>query len=395
MMNRSLPVRPAPSLPRRVLLTIHHRLDPDRGAPGVTLALGSALAARGCEVQYFAFDHAFGAGARDTVRNALLFPWALARHLAHHAHEYDVVDASTGDAWVWLAVRGRAGAGPAIVTRSHGLEQVVDASLRESAARGQVRLSWKYPLYHGGYRLREVAASVRHADRCVLLNSAEREAAVSCLGVAASRIAVVPNGIPDHFSELVIERPQVRTVMRLAFIGQWIERKGINYLVHLARELHAAGEPFELHLLGTSRDESEVRLAFPDHLRQHLTVVQSYRRESLPSLVEGCDVLIHLSRAEGFSLALVEGMACGLVPVCTATGGAPDIIAHGQNGFLVRDNQEVEDAVATLRAIVRRAYPLVALQDAARRTARALTWSVVAERTLAEYQLGVTVRQAA
>jgi N-acetyl-alpha-D-glucosaminyl L-malate synthase BshA len=44
---------------------------------------------------------------------------------------------------------------------------------------------------------------------------------------------------------------------------------------------------------------------------------------------------IHLpSETEAFGLAALEGMACGVPPVATRVGGVPDLITHGEDGFM-------------------------------------------------------------
>ncbi len=44
---------------------------------------------------------------------------------------------------------------------------------------------------------------------------------------------------------------------------------------------------------------------------------------------------LHLpSETEAFGLAALEGMACGVPPVATLTGGVPDLITQGKDGFM-------------------------------------------------------------
>jgi glycosyltransferase involved in cell wall biosynthesis len=44
---------------------------------------------------------------------------------------------------------------------------------------------------------------------------------------------------------------------------------------------------------------------------------------------------LHLpSELEAFGLVALEGMACGVPPVATRTGGVPDLIADGVDGFM-------------------------------------------------------------
>ncbi len=62
-------------------------------------------------------------------------------------------------------------------------------------------------------------------------------------------------------------------------------------------------------------------------------------------------VIVLLSDYEGLSLALVEGMACGLVPVCfDEPSGAREVIQHGVNGYLVKDRgPSFTEAIEQLR----------------------------------------------
>jgi glycosyltransferase involved in cell wall biosynthesis len=63
------------------------------------------------------------------------------------------------------------------------------------------------------------------------------------------------------------------------------------------------------------------------------------------------DLVLITSSREGFPLSVMEGMAHGCVPVCTAVGGIPEHIRHQENGWLLP--AEDDDAVveALLQAV--------------------------------------------
>ena len=46
------------------------------------------------------------------------------------------------------------------------------------------------------------------------------------------------------------------------------------------------------------------------------------------------DILLLPSELESFGLAALEGMACEVVPIATRVGGIPELIEHGQSGYL-------------------------------------------------------------
>jgi glycosyltransferase involved in cell wall biosynthesis len=62
------------------------------------------------------------------------------------------------------------------------------------------------------------------------------------------------------------------------------------------------------------------------------------------------NVLVLLSDYEGLPIAMLEAMACGLVPVCLRIrSGVGQLIEHGRTGFFVDDRGN--DFVSTIRTI--------------------------------------------
>ena len=323
----------------------------------------------------------------------LRFPWRVARHLSH-ASPVDVVDATTGDAWVWASRKRRGNERAALVSRAHGLEQVVAADMRRRARTGQVRLSWRYPLYHGGYRLWEVRRSMRASDAQVFLNEADRSFAAERLGVSAGTSVVLPNGVAGRLLDLPAVLPSTAGgPIALAFVGSWVARKGIDAVVEMASLLSARDVAFTLRLLGTGALEGDVLGAFAESVRRRVSVTPRFEPDQLPALLEGAEVLLHPSWTEGFSLALPEGMACGLAPVATRSGGATTVVRDGETGFLMRDETggvlaEVVGRLAGDREILGR------LRRAAQRSVQALRWDSIAARTIGVYRDAIARRAA-
>jgi len=214
----------------KILLTIHHNLDPNAGAPGITWRLGQEYQKLGHEVHYYSFDNL--PQKLPEMVESMLFPEFLASHILALSQKQavDVMDASTGDAWVWAKLR-RTDNSPVLVTRSHGLEHIMHLENLEEARLGKLHLSWKYPLYHGGFRLWELANSLRDADLSLFSNHRDLEYGVEKLGVAPGRTGVFANGIPEAFLNLDFERtPEAEdSVIRIALVTTSIPRKGIHH----------------------------------------------------------------------------------------------------------------------------------------------------------------------
>ncbi len=86
-------------------------------------------------------------------------------------------------------------------------------------------------------------------------------------------------------------------------------------------------------------------------------------RHDLPLIYADLDILVVSSNNEGTPVSVIEAMAAGRPVVGTRVGGLPDLIVHGQNGYLV----DPQDADGLAEAILR----LLNDQDTAHRMGRA------------------------
>ena len=84
--------------------------------------------------------------------------------------------------------------------------------------------------------------------------------------------------------------------------------------------------------------EGSERIALTERISQMgLTEkVKLWGYQSDPAeLIRQCHVYVQPSISEGFGLALVEAMGCGVPVIATAVGGAPEIIKDGETGWLL------------------------------------------------------------
>lgn len=372
----------------KILLTIHHELNPNAGAPGVTWQLGQEYQKLGHEVEFYTFDN-LPRNLPKRLRE-IMFPAFLARKISDLAKKQavDVVDASTGDAWVWAKMLRRfTDKPPCLITRSHGLEHTYHLEQLEEVKRGNLHLSWKYPLYHGGFRLWEVGTSLRSADLALLLNQRDLEYAVEKLGVKRERARIVANGIPEVFLNLGFEpMPEAEdTTIRIAQVGNYTARKGIHYGAAALNKILDRYPQVRVSFLGTVCPEAEVYADFEPAVRDRLLVIPRYSHETLPSLLKGHQIKLFPSLFEGFSLSLTEAMACGLAPVTTATPGPMEIVRDGHDAIVIpaRDSQAIEQALEQL--ITNRPY-LEELRRNTYATAQHYSWSRIARDNLALYE---------
>jgi glycosyltransferase involved in cell wall biosynthesis len=64
--------------------------------------------------------------------------------------------------------------------------------------------------------------------------------------------------------------------------------------------------------------------------------------------------LLHLiSFDEPFGLSMVESLACGTPVIAVGRGSIPEIIKHGENGYIVEDIEGAVEAVAAVPSLDR------------------------------------------
>ncbi|WP_426757133.1 glycosyltransferase [Myxococcus sp. Y35] len=83
---------------------------------------------------------------------------------------------------------------------------------------------------------------------------------------------------------------------------------------------------------------------------------------------------------------------CGLAPVATPVGVAPQVIRDGETGALVPVG-DVDAQVAALRRLAQDRAHLLGLREAAQAAVRDMTWQDVAARTRSLYERLLHSRQ--
>jgi glycosyltransferase involved in cell wall biosynthesis len=87
------------------------------------------------------------------------------------------------------------------------------------------------------------------------------------------------------------------------------------------------------------------------------------------------DVFVFPSLFEGFGLVITEAMSQGTPVITTDRTAGPDLITHGENGWLIKAGS-TESLVNQLEQLVKNPEAIRAAGVHARKTAAARPWSV-------------------
>lgn len=181
-------------------------------------------------------------------------------------------------------------------------------------------------------------------------------------------IKVIPYGFPpvvDNFQP----RKSVNKRLKLLFVGGLSQRKGI---ANLFAAVDLIGSQVELTVVGHKVTESCVPLN--KALEKH-TWIPSLPHNEILKIMKEHDVLIFPSLFEGFGLVITEAMSQGTPVITTDRTAGPDLIVHGENGWLVKAGS-TEALVVAIEELLSKPEIVAEAGRAAMLTAKNRPWTV-------------------
>lgn len=136
----------------------------------------------------------------------------------------------------------------------------------------------------------------------------------------------------------------------LLFFGRIHPDKGVREAIHVAQR---AG--IRLVIAGIIQDQSYFATQVEPHIDgTTVEYLGSVGPEQRAGVLGHALALLHLiSFEEPFGLSMVESMACGTPVIAFARGSIPEIIQHGETGYIVEDIEHAVKAVAAVQSIDR------------------------------------------
>ena len=186
-----------------------------------------------------------------------------------------------------------------------------------------------------------------------------------------TRASVLAMGIPEQPSVIarpsgdrlnpVISDEEIRQraagesgePLRLVFLGNVIERKGLHHLLDALHHLPAGS--WTLRVIGSLDFEptysSGLRHALSaSGIADSVSFLGPQDDQNIAAELRQAHVLVVPSSYEGYGIAYLEGMGFGLPAIAGDQGAAGEIITHDENGFLVnpRDHAALASLLADL-----------------------------------------------
>jgi starch synthase len=275
---------------------------------------------------------------------------------------------------------------------------------------------WKAEQLGGGYAVSSFAERTAYeAAAAIIAVSAGMRLDVlnSYPSVDPAKVHVVHNGIDSQLWQRDSSAEASDVVRRhgvdpdrpsVLFVGRITRQKGLPYLLRAAAQLPAevqvvlcAGAP------DTPEINAEVEGLIADLRKDRDGVVwiaEMLPRAEVVALLSAATVFACPSVYEPLGIVNLEAMACELAVVATATGGIPEVVVHGETGWLVPIEQVTDGSGAPVDPDRFVSDLAAALNDAVSDPARARTfgragreravksfsWSSIGDQTMAVYE---------
>ncbi|MEW2634397.1 glycosyltransferase family 4 protein [Streptomyces sp. NPDC048389] len=188
------------------------------------------------------------------------------------------------------------------------------------------------------------------------LTAFTRDRLAGALGPRARLTRLTPAVDPDHFHPHA-DGAAIRRVYRLGgkpvilTVSRLVPRKGQDSLIRALPEVRRVVPDATLLIVGSGPYEGTLRRLARELPEDAVVFAGGHGHSAMPDFYAAADVFAMPCRTrrgglepEGLGIVFLEAAAAGLPVLAGDSGGAPDAVLHGHNGYLTRGKDTAEIA---------------------------------------------------
>jgi glycosyltransferase involved in cell wall biosynthesis len=378
----------------KILLVNGVRRVREAGAAGVVFHHAEELEKLGHQVEMWFLDDILAPPRWPGRFEMLEFATAVSRRIRQNPSKFDVVvlHAPSGCAYGLHRKLFSSQSLPPYVLFMHGCEERYTVAMRIEERKGRAtNFALKNRIWHRLYHQTLYDFAISTANFGAVVNREGWLISELKHKHPSGHIWYIPNGVGPEFFQ---PHSYTESPDRLLYVGTWLDRKGIYYLVDAFAELASTLPQLSLTVAGCSLPVDRIRADFPEPVRSRVNVIPFLTRAEMPALYTSHDIFVFPSLMEGMPLTLLEAMASAMPIVTTTSGGMADLIENEFTGLLV----PAADAPACASAIHRMYHDAPLRQNlgfAAQETAKRYSWRAVTAQLEHVLKLAVQAQKAA
>jgi glycosyltransferase involved in cell wall biosynthesis len=224
----------------------------------------------------------------------------------------------------------------------------------------------------------------RWADQIIVHASPARRELLTRYACESANVHVIPIGTYDFYSAFAGDNHEERT-NTILFFGRIWGYKGLEYLIQAEPLITKEVPDARIIIAGQGAAFSPYRQAMvhPQHFEVH-----NYRipDEMVAKLFQSASLIVLPYTEASQSGVIPIAYAFGKPVVATTVGGIPDVVDHGQTGYLVppRDPHALAEAIINLLKDPQKRLEMG--RKAAKKAQEDLSWANIAKRTMLVYE---------
>lgn len=179
-------------------------------------------------------------------------------------------------------------------------------------------------------------------------------------------VIVINNGI--DVKEFTPVKKSGGKKKKIIYLGRLAEEKGVLLLPEIILKLKDNTLFEKLDVFGSGSLEKDLKKKINElNLNNKIFLRGSVSHDQVKEIFGNYDIIIMPSYTEGFSIVLLEAMACGLIPIVSQIKGSTDmVVKHNSNGYLCEPGN-IEQFASTLQ-IALKSESFSAMSNVARKT---------------------------
>src|SRR5262249_4872321 len=193
---------------------------------------------------------------------------------------------------------------------------------------------------------------VNRKNSVALVQNGDDMAALMSLGIAESRIALIPGSGVDVKRFTPLAEPV--SAPTFGFVGRLLDDKGIRTLIAAHRMLRTRVPDAKLLIAGTTDPANPASVTEPEarSWNDEPGIAWLGHVADIAAFWAKAHVAVLPSRREGLPLSLLEAAACGRAMIASDVPGCREVVLYEQTGLLfpVNDAVALADAMARLAA---------------------------------------------
>lgn len=178
-------------------------------------------------------------------------------------------------------------------------------------------------------------------------------------GADGSRVEVMYTGVRSVQSTIE-DNCRVRAELGIpvdmpivVFAGRLCEQKRPAMLADILKNLRDQGVAFQALVIGEGELKHQFEKSLGEYqLTNHVQMLGSVAHQRWLDILSASDILLMPSKYEGISIALLEALAAGVVPVVAKVGGQDEIVSADAGVLIPHSDSELQEYVEAIRRLL-------------------------------------------